>query len=202
MNSPVGHRKRIRHYDLPGHLHELTFSCYQRRPLLTNDRWRVMLSTSIDRACQRHRYRLASFVFMPEHVHLLVWPSDADSAVEQLLRAIKRPFSYRVKQLLQQEQHELLEQLTIQQRPGVNTFRFWQEGPGYDRNLVEPATILKAIEYIHLNPVRRGLCKLAVDWKWSSARYYYSDEYEQESDIPVISNLGADILGDSFSIRS
>jgi hypothetical protein len=31
----------------------------------------------------------------------------------------------------------LLERLTVRQRPGVATFRFWQEGPGYDRNLTK-----------------------------------------------------------------
>ncbi len=36
------------------------------------------------------------------------------------------------------------------------TFRHWQEGPGYDRNLTKPTTILAAIDYIHLNPVRRA----------------------------------------------
>ncbi|HEX2475460.1 MAG TPA: hypothetical protein VHK01_11970 [Lacipirellulaceae bacterium] len=50
-------------------------------------------------------------------------------------------------------------------------FRFWQEGPGYDRNVTTPAVIEAAIEYIHMNPVRRGLVKRAVDWKWSSASW-------------------------------
>jgi putative transposase len=28
------------------------------------------------------------------------------------------------------------------------------------------------IDYIHLNPVRRGLVAKAVDWKWSSAGWF------------------------------
>ena len=28
------------------------------------------------------------------------------------------------------------------------------------------------INYIHLNPVRRGLVERAEDWAWSSARWY------------------------------
>jgi putative transposase len=32
--------------------------------------------------------------------------------------------------------------------------------------------LLAMIEYIHLNPVRRGLVERAVDWKWSSASWY------------------------------
>ena len=42
------HRKKVRHYDDPAHCHELTFSCYKRWPLLTNNLWRGMLSDAID----------------------------------------------------------------------------------------------------------------------------------------------------------
>ena len=50
--------------------------------------------------------------------------------------------------------------------------RFWQRGGGYDRNLFEPATVYTEIEYIHNNPVRRGLCAKPEDWYWSSAADY------------------------------
>ena len=32
MNAP--HRKRVRSYNIAGHAHELTFSCFRRLPLL------------------------------------------------------------------------------------------------------------------------------------------------------------------------
>jgi putative transposase len=67
----------------------------------------------------------------------------------------------------------LLAALTVRERPGVVRFRLWQEGGGYDRNLRSESIVLAAINYIHLNPVRRGLCEQAVDWRWSSARAYH-----------------------------
>src|SRR4051794_34802980 len=91
------HRKRVRHYNDPSDVHELTFSCYHRLPLLTNDLWRCLLSESIDRALVRHKYRLTAFVYMPEHVHLLVYPVTGATTIEAFLKAIKRPHSYRVK---------------------------------------------------------------------------------------------------------
>jgi len=63
------HRKRARKFDLAGHAHFLTFSCYRRLPLLTNDAWRAMLATSIRNACDKYRVALWAYVFMPEHVH-------------------------------------------------------------------------------------------------------------------------------------
>jgi putative transposase len=81
-------------------------------PLLTNDTWREMLSRAIDRAAERHRWRLAAFVYMPEHVHLLWYPEADASGIEHLLKAIKRPYSYRIKQLLVQQRSRLLDRLT------------------------------------------------------------------------------------------
>jgi len=165
---PVPHRKRIKHYEEERHVHELTFSCFERRPLLTNNLWRTWFCEGLDRGCERQRFRLLAYVVMPEHVHLLVWPNDYDSRIEHLLTDIKRPFSRRVKGHLSQTSSPLLQKLTVRQRPNVMSFRFWQEGPGYDRNVTDARSILAGIEYIHANPVRRGLCVRAVDWPWSS----------------------------------
>lgn len=103
-----------------------------------------------------------------------------------MLADIKRPFSDRVKRMLVKEKSPLISDLTVRERPGKETFRFWQEGPGYDRNLSSKETILVAIKYFHLNPVRRGLAVRAVDWKWSSARWYASDGNDRDPDLPTI----------------
>lgn len=187
-----GHRKLIRHRHEPGDLHELTFACYRRLPLLTNKTWRSTLSESIDRAMNRHAFDLVAFVFMPEHVHLLVAPRVREPDVPALLKAIKRPFSFRVKQLLVARRSRLLDRLTIPERPGVTCFRFWQEGPGYDRNLSTEAAVVAAIDYIPLNPVRRGLCDRTVDWKWSSARRFLRPESPVDLDLPTVRGLPAD----------
>jgi putative transposase len=188
------HRKRVKHYNDPGHYHELTFSCFQRRPLLTNHQWRCLLSESIDRAIQRHRYALNAFVFMPEHVHLLVVPQPEASGIDELLKAIKRPYSFRIKRLLEELNSPLLKTLEVQQRPGVRSFRYWQEGPGYDRNLERAETVLAAIDYFHLNPVKRGLVKRAIDWQWSSARWYEGLPYHENVRVPNLEKLSADFL--------
>jgi len=190
MQSP--HRKQVRHYDEPGHVHELTFSCYRWLPLFSDDLHRRLYCEACGRAVLRHHYRLFAFIVMPEHVHLIVQPKADGSPVKSLLAAIKRPCSFRIKDYLKTIDNPLLKRLTIRQRPGVMTFRFWQEGPGYDRNLTQPKTILSAIDYVHENPVRRKLCERAVDWHWSSARSYLSGE--PDPDLPVIDPLPLDLL--------
>lgn len=66
------HTKRIKLCSTPGHIHFLTFSTYQRLLLLSNDAWRHMLAEQLERACKNHDVALWAYVFMPDHVHLLV----------------------------------------------------------------------------------------------------------------------------------
>jgi putative transposase len=190
MRATRPHRKLIKHYHEPGDLHELTFSCYKRQPLLTNDSWRRQLAHCIDSAGEELAVQLAAFVFMPEHVHLLIVPTGHEPAIDRYLARIKQPFSKWVKQQLIEAKSPLIDRLTVQERPGKNCFRFWQEGPGYDRNLRAPAVIEAAIEYIHMNPVRRRLVKWAVDWKWSSASWYLlAPPGQQLPGLPIVHGL-------------
>lgn len=61
----VGKLKRVKHYHEPGDVHELTFSCHQRLPLLANDAWRAYLAESVHTACVAHDFRLIAFVITP-----------------------------------------------------------------------------------------------------------------------------------------
>ena len=151
-----------------------------------------MLGESVICATEMHHFDLIAFVWMPEHVHLLVLPQGSHCSTSALLRAIKRPFSFRIKRLLEPTNTALLRELTVRQRPGVTTFRFWQEGPGYDRNLEQADTIRAAIDYVHLNPARRSLCERAVDWKWSSARDFLLDQHDR--DLPRTDGVAWQLL--------
>ena len=194
MDISPRHRHSVHHYHDPGDLHELTFSCHNHLPLLTNDHWRRLLAESISRALANHAFALVAFVFMPEHVHLLVYPSGPDVRMDPFLYAIKRPFSYRIKMILQESRSPLLNTLTVVETSGKAVFRFWQKGPGYDRNLKTTSAAVSSIDYIHANPVRRGLSERIEQWKWSSARWYLSDRQCVDPDLPAIQGLPTEFL--------
>ena len=79
-------------------------------------------------------------------------------------------------------------------QPGKTAFRYWQEGPGCDRNLATANAALASIDYLHLNPVRRGLVQAASDWRWSSCRFYLSEGQTQDEAIPKIHGLPVGFL--------
>ena len=183
------YRKRVKTYNEPGHAHLWTFSCYQRRPLLTNDLWRSWLARNVDTAMEQHGFILVAFVFMPSHVHLIVYPLHAVYDLAVVKKAIKRPFSAQVKAHLASTGSPLLESLTVRERPGVVSFRFWQEGGGHGRNLYKADTLIKAIDYIHRNPVRKGLVVSPDRWPWSSWSFYENPNRKPDPALPVIHGL-------------
>jgi putative transposase len=80
----------------------------------------------------------------------------------------------------------------VRDRPGRQVFRFWQEGPGFDRNLFTVKAVQASIDYIHNNPVARGLSQKARDWRWSSARFYESEGTLFDPLLPRITLLPAE----------
>jgi putative transposase len=129
---------------------------------------------------------------MPEHVHLLIWGLKSKDQLGPLLKRIKKPLSDEVRIDLDAAKSPLLNRLMIRERPGKLAFRFWQEGPGYDRNLSTTKAVQSSLDYIHLNPVRRGLCVKATDWRWSSAKYYESEGMLIDPALPKITPLPAE----------
>ncbi|HCS51426.1 MAG TPA: hypothetical protein DIW81_07505, partial [Planctomycetaceae bacterium] len=66
------HRSNIHE---PGHAHELTFSCYHRYPFLKAERCCQWLADSIANARQKYKFQLWAYVFMPDHVHMIISPN-------------------------------------------------------------------------------------------------------------------------------
>jgi putative transposase len=113
-------------------------------------------------------FYLWAYVFMPEHVHVLIYPKQLVYDISAILKAIKQPVGTKAIKYLAKHAPHWLERITVRHRHGIER-RFWQAGGGFDRNVIEPLAVLAMIEYIHGNPVRKGLVAKAEDWKWSSA---------------------------------
>jgi len=168
-------RKNVRHFDEPGHAHFLTFSCYHRLALLGKDRTRRWLVDSIDAARRKHGFDLWGWVIMPEHVHLLVWPKSANTLIQAVLADVKRTVGQLAIAWLQANRPDFLERLTVRNRRREYR-RFWQAGPGQDRNVFDPNAAHQILEYIHNNPIRRGLANTPEGWFWSSAADWSGNE--------------------------
>lgn len=159
--------KRCRRWDVPGQAHSLTFRCYRNRPFLAKERTCDWLVQAVDSARRRLGFELWAYVFMPDHVHLIVYPKREDHSISRTLLAIKQPVARRAIHYLRAHKPNGLHLLATGQQ--TRPYRFWQNGGGYDRNITQVATLVKTMQYIHNNPVRRQLVTTPTQWRYSSA---------------------------------
>jgi putative transposase len=170
--QPLPHRKICKRYNVAGHAHALTFSCFRRQTFLSKDRSRQWLAEAVQRAREMHSLHVWAYVIMPEHAHLLIWPTRAEYDISAILNSIKQSVVQKVLLFVRRNAPLFLARMEDRQPNGKVHYRFWQRGGGYDRNVVEPTEVYRQIDYFHENPVRRGLCARPVDWHWSSAAEY------------------------------
>jgi putative transposase len=64
-------------------------SCFQRRSFLSRPRSCQWLIDGIERSRTKHRFDLWAYVVMPEHVHLLIWPTETKYSISRILETIK-----------------------------------------------------------------------------------------------------------------
>jgi len=92
-----------------------------------------------------------SWVLMPNHVHLILVPSDEDG-LRRMLAPLHRRYAGRVHARLKRSGH------------------FWQGRFGCVP--MDEAHLAAALRYVALNPVRARLARRAQDWRWSSVHVH------------------------------
>jgi putative transposase len=161
----------IRYYGR-GDLHFLTFSCYQRLPLLTTPRERNVFVQALSRIRERYGFPLVGYVVMPEHVHLLIGESPR-ATPSLVLKVLKQRVS---RDLRENGHHTPAAQRPLPLQNGdAELPRFWQPR-FYDFNVYSAKKKREKLDYMHANPVKRGLVDDPGAWIWSSYLFYEKGE--------------------------
>jgi putative transposase len=105
---------------------------------------------------------------MPNHVHLLIWPSENSYDIGKILQSINGSMSRRYSRLLTRINPEIRSGF-LETTNSKQIFRFWQRGGGFDRNLYNSDAVHACICYIENNPVRANIVRQANEYRWSSA---------------------------------
>ena len=144
-----------------GDFHFITFSCAGRKPYLRTTFGRDLFERSLEKMRVRYGFYVAGYVVMPEHVHLLM-SEPVGVSVGTVIGAVKLSVARR-----------------SVQRP------FWLTRY-HDFNVFTEGKRSQKINYMHENPVCRGLVDEPGEWRWSSYRHYLTGErgvVEIESEI-------------------
>ncbi len=163
-------------------MHFLTISCYRRLQFFRHDRVKQVLINGMLRAKAKLGIRWIGYVIMPEHVHLLVFPtpcgSDQSIPISKVLQYLKQYVGRHGKDAMRSVWRDAR---TLGSPPLDAWARSSGEKPfwktrGYDFNVTAETTLRTKLDYIHKNPVTRELVDRAEDWRWSSYRFYELDD--------------------------
>ena len=155
--------------------HYLTFVTFQRVPIFKSDTICQFFIDAIRETREKHPFKLIAYVIMPDHVHPIVNPLATD--IEVIGKEIKGRSAYKTIKWLKEEGHlASLGKLKRRLRGKRNhAYSVWQKKVK-SVDLKSGKFIRQKIGYVHMNPVRAGLCKHPADWKWSSYRAYLPHE--------------------------
>ena len=124
------------------------------------------------RFCREHKgLRVHAYIIMPTHLHLIV---SAEGDLSAILRDFKKHTSKKIVEYYE----------GMSNPPFINVFRYcgrdnrpptehkvWQDG-SHPEVIKTQAFFRVKLNYMHANPLRKGLVVDPVAWTWSSLRDY------------------------------
>jgi putative transposase len=140
---------RLARIVIPGLAHHVTQRGNRREQVFFSDADYQFYIDELSAAAKRAKAQIWAWCLMPNHVHLLIVPSDADGLRQTVANAHRR-YAGRLNARNKWTGH------------------VWQGR--YGSVAMDEAHLYHALSYVSLNPVRARLVERAQDWPWSSAR--------------------------------
>jgi REP element-mobilizing transposase RayT len=141
------------------------FTCPETMNIVL-DSWKYLQENSA--------FEIFGYVILENHLHLV-------ARSENIEHDIKRFKSYTAKEIVTYLKTErssgFLWMLEFFKRvyKTESTYQVWEEG-SHPQGVTSEEVLLQKLEYIHLNPVKRGYVDKPEHWRYSSARNYLGHE--------------------------
>lgn len=162
---------RIARIVAPGYPHHITQRGARRQKTFFNDGDYRLYLHLLKEWCVRFSVNIWTYCLMPNHVHLVAvpeYPSGLRNAIGETHRRYTR---------------------YINRREGWKG-HLWQER--FCSYVMDTNYLLAAVRYIELNPVRAGLVKNPLAYKWSSAGAHIQGIEDNVADLSLIRALVSD----------
>ena len=143
-------------------------------PIFANEKYYDILINAIKFYQSKKNLEVIAYAFLPDHFHMIVKSKE----LIKIIQLIKM-FSAKeiVKQLKADNNSQILTQLKLNKKEYKNNsdYQVWQEG-FMPKEIMNDEMLNQKIEYIHYNPIKKGLVNDPSDWKYSSACIYEKEE--------------------------
>ena len=164
-------------------LYFITSTIVEWLPVFTSDKYFNILIDAIMFNKKNKKLKIYAYVIIDNHFHMIASAED----LSNILSSIKSFSAKRIIDELQKDKKDwLLYQFKFSKllHKKECTYQVWQEG-FHPQQILTENMLQQKFDYIHMNPVKRGLVAEPYHWRYSSAAFYYKDEpREIEIDVP------------------
>lgn len=152
-----GKRQRVfrarQKFQEPGFISHITQRAAGKEPLFVEDRDYLTMLGLLKESSEKFDLNYFSFCLMPNHIHIMVEPQKKNLA--KAMGSIFSRYASKFNRKYERKGHLF-------------------GGPYRQAICLDNSYLLAASVYIHLNPVRAGLCPSALEYRWTSSTLYSS----------------------------
>ena len=149
---------KLKHYEQPGYWYFITTTTFNGMPIFANRKNAQIIANVLYNLRKRKKLHILSWVIMPEHVHFITVPLEYSLA--KIMQELKKSSSRLINR--------------FNNTPG---HRIWLSGY-HDRVIRDEEELRNKMNYIHLNPVKRGLAEIPEKYFFSSANSFWETDID------------------------
>jgi putative transposase len=150
----------------------ITTTCLEWKPVLEDDRFKSIITDSLQFLSIEQRVTVYAFVIMQNHFHL-IWQVLGDYLRDAVQRDFLKFTGQQILKHLRNEASTFQEELLVNAKDRKH--QVWERN-SLSVPLWSGKALWQKLDYIHNNPVRAGLCTYPWEYKYSSARFYLKNE--------------------------
>lgn len=150
----------------------ITVTCYEWLSLISASTEKEIILQSLQFLTDQKKITIYAFVLMDNHFHL-IWRIKQGYKRADIQRDFLHYTAKEILRNLRAKNAVLLEKIEVNLKD--RKYQVWQRN-SLSIELRSESVYNQKLDYIHNNPVKAGLCSLAEDYKYSSAKYYILNE--------------------------
>ncbi len=164
----------------PGIPYFVTFTVVEWLNVFTKFEYCQILWESLQYCRKEKKMQLHAFVFMSNHIHLVISAKNEKPFLWEIIRDFKKFTAQKIIQKMQKDENrkwilEIMERNGRRNKSNVQ-YQFWIQDDGAIE-ISSEKFLHQKIDYIHNNPIRAGIVLEAGQYVWSSDRLYEADDF-------------------------
>jgi putative transposase len=150
----------------------VTVTCLEWKFLLEDDSYKDIVIDSLKFMVKKERLIVFGFTLMSNHFHA-IWQANGEHEPADIQRDMLKYTGQTILNKMISVDSPFVAELLVNARD--RKYQFWERN-SRRVPLWSDKVFNQKLEYMHMNPVRAGLCEFPEDYKYSSARYYILNE--------------------------